>query len=86
MCDETSDSEAKKKETTNEERLGECLGSLRKYLETLAESAEIDAKRSRLEEQREQIEREEEMLREEQYPCDEYWMLFYEDDFRFEWM
>ncbi len=29
---------------------------------------------------------EESSLREEQYPCDEYEMMFYDEDFKFEWL
>jgi hypothetical protein len=37
-------------------------------------------------EQQEEQDREERSLREEQYPCDEYAMLFYDEDFKFEWL
>ena len=39
----------------------------------------------RIDQQEEQY-REESYLREEQYPCDEYAMMFYDEDFKFEWL
>ena len=36
--------------------------------------------------QQEEEHREESSLREEQYPCDEYGMMFYDEDFKFEWL
>ena len=39
----------------------------------------------RIDQQEEQY-REESYLREEQNPCDEYDMMFYDEDFKFEWL
>ena len=39
----------------------------------------------RIDQQEEQY-REESYLREEQYPCGEYAMMFYDEDFKFEWL
>ena len=36
--------------------------------------------------QQEEQHMEETSLREEQYPCDEYEMMFYDEDFKFEWL
>jgi len=36
--------------------------------------------------QQEEQHMEESSLREEQYPCDEYEMMFYDEDFKFEWL
>ena len=36
--------------------------------------------------QQEEKHMEESSLREEQYPCDEYEMMFYDEDFKFEWL
>tara|TARA_B100001123_G_C14942853_1_gene880458 strand:- start:443 stop:664 length:222 start_codon:yes stop_codon:yes gene_type:complete len=36
--------------------------------------------------QKEEQHMEESSLREEQYPCDEYEMMFYDEDFKFEWL
>ncbi len=62
---------------TNEIR--ECLALLRDCLSMVAE-------RQRRMEQEEMILREERSLREEQYPCDEYGMWFFNEDFKFDWM
>jgi hypothetical protein len=32
------------------------------------------------------LRREEDSLRESQYPCDEYDMMFYDEDFKFDWL
>ena len=57
----------------------ECLELLRECLSMLAE-------RQRAAKRREEIYEEERELREEQYPCDEYAMLFYDEEFKFEWL
>ena len=69
-------------ETDNEGTNGvieECLALLKECLSMLAD-------RQRAAQEREEIYREESALREEQYPGDEYAMLFYDDDFKFEWL
>ena len=69
-------------ETDNEgtnDVMAECLELLRQCLSMLAD-------RQRAAQEREVIYQEESALREEQYPGDEYAMLFYDDDFKFEWL
>ncbi len=57
----------------------ECLELLRECLSMLAD-------RQRGAKQREERHLEERALREGQYPCDEYDMLSYDEDFKFEWL
>ena len=60
--------------------VADCLSLLRECLE-------IFSARQRRAKAEEELHREEMLLREEQYPCDEYAEeLFYDEDFRFEWL
>ncbi len=71
------------KETDDKERknsvMVQCLELLRECLSMLAD-------RQRDVKQREERYLEERALREGQYPCDEYDMLSYDEDFKFEWL
>ena len=71
------------KETDDKERknsvMAQCLELLRECLSMLAE-------RQRDVKQREERYLEERALREGQYPRDEYDMLSYDEDFKFEWL
>ena len=52
----------------------------------LVEALDLATRIMRRIDQQEEQYREEGSLREEQYPCDEYAMMFYDEDFKFEWL
>lgn len=51
----------------------------------LGDCLEMIAKALRAKEQRDELRREESQLRDEQYPGDDYGMMLYDEDFKFDW-
>ena len=65
-------------EEGNNREIKRCLGALGDCLEMIARAL-------RAKEQRDELRREESQLRDEQYPGDDYGMMLYDEDFKFDW-
>ena len=84
--EERLDRALRKQDSRNRELLGECLKHLRVYLRGLSEGAWAMAREAKRHEEKEEMHREEYRMRMEQYPCEEDYMMLYDEDFQFEWM
>ncbi len=58
---------------------------MKRCLVTLCDCLEMIARALRARQQSDELRREESQLRDEQYPGDDYGMMLYDEDFKFDW-
>ena len=80
------DRDLRKHDIRNRELLGQCLKQLRVYLIGLSREAMAMARETETRVRTDEMYREERRMRKEQYPCDDAGEMYYDKEFKFEWM
>ena len=80
------DRDLRKHDIRNRELLGQCLKQLRVYLVGLSREAMAMARETETRVRNDEMYREEMRMRKEQYPCDDDGEMYYDKEFKFEWM
>ena len=70
----------------NRELLGQCLKQLRVYLIDISKEAWVRAREAKRQEEHDEMHREERRMWKEQYPCDESGEMYYQKEFKLDWM